>query len=1076
MIKRFKIIGILLVFFLSAIIGISLYIEQAFSTTAPYFRISASQGQGDGSDEFYVGRCFKVNIYVNTGGYNTNAADVEINYDTSVVQVVQSDCSTVATVLYTDGLYNTYPSQGNSVSTTLGKLYLSAYNNPGVSTNNSNGLYGHYYLKVLTASSSFSSAFEYTQDLTTDTNLAETGGSGTDILQDIDNLSLKLLADTDDPIVTSTVPVSGATGIAVNSNVTFNLYDAMSGINSGSASTRMKVSGGTWYSQSTSAGSQQTTNQNRYYQYSGTVNPNSNIKTNGGYYEYDTTYTVEVTVSDLADAGAHQVVEEWSFATESDDDDPYITNKSPADAATNISTSTNITFRVKDYKDDGGSIPGKGVNSGTITVRVTSASTGENNYTCSSGEITCDTSNINNILVTLDPGTNFAENEEVTVQINASDLNGTPNVMPAETFSFTTEDTAPPTISGFTPTAYSTGNASSTNIVFHVVDSGAGVHLDSMVVYVDNDSYTETDPEFTYSGDSSDYTITINPPTNFTEDRSVVTRITARDMAPSQNYVSPNPTLFTFIVGLTTTTVTQNTTTTVTTTITTDCPACPSCGGGGGPYIFVEKECPPTLTCPTAPVCEAPKACPEIKTDIKTDTKIIYITTSTGQTQQAVDNCFVEIDDRQTGDQTSNWTGQGVSMNANQLPSKITLDKINGKTLPKLTKFLRLLENQKNVELAGGTDAQENTIIQLLIYPEQGSPLIFQTKVDKDGLFNLKLKNIFVSDRYKITSFISDDKLKSKEVKLGSFEIEKKSEGLQLAKKLNQTTEKVYSESRSFAVFIYILIFLTALIVAVLARTTMVGIGSSTIAVLTIAGIVITLLGTETVPKTTIQLSLSEAIAEKTQTITEQEKYQILKEQIKTKLDKFNGQIIDPINYKALDGLVVKLNDKKVEVDQDGKFELVDVYSTDKLKITGSGFNKVLYLELGNKKQNIYHINPQLLQGLANIETYYKQRKFSKVHQFASQELKNRLSVNKFVDDKNQLLSEKIRKYSIVDGSFEPQIEILAKYKADKIGKTYTQVAKVNFVHKGFNETEGAVLLKEAWYFVKTDDGWKFVE
>lgn len=121
------------------------FIVSTKAVTAPYFQLSAIQGQGVGENEFYVGRCFRVNIYLNTGGRNTNGADVEINYDVAKLQAVQSNCSSAATVVYSDGLFNTYPAQGNSISN--GVILLSAYNDPGVSTNVSNGLFAHFFLE-----------------------------------------------------------------------------------------------------------------------------------------------------------------------------------------------------------------------------------------------------------------------------------------------------------------------------------------------------------------------------------------------------------------------------------------------------------------------------------------------------------------------------------------------------------------------------------------------------------------------------------------------------------------------------------------------------------------------------------------------------------------------------------------------------------------------------------------------------------------------------------------------------------------------------------------------------------------
>src|SRR3989339_1715832 len=272
--------------------------RQASAAPAPYFRLVAAEGQGENDNTFYVGRCVRVDIYLNTSIFNTNGADVEINYDNTNAQVVQSNCSTAATTIYSDALFNAYPGAGNSV--TLSKIYLSAYKNPGVSTNTSYGLYGHFFLLVSAESADYDLTFQYTPESTIDTNLAETGGDGSDILASVENLELIFASDGDSPDITGQSPASGATSVSVSSTVSFNADDAMGGVNSSTITARMKEAGGSYYSQTVSAGTVLSTNQNRYYQYPVTFSPNSSVKTNSGYYAYNTVYTVEAAASDFA--------------------------------------------------------------------------------------------------------------------------------------------------------------------------------------------------------------------------------------------------------------------------------------------------------------------------------------------------------------------------------------------------------------------------------------------------------------------------------------------------------------------------------------------------------------------------------------------------------------------------------------------------------------------------------------------------------------------------------------------------------------------------------------------------------
>ncbi|GEM_PF-6841484 len=615
MLKRFFIFLILVII----LNGFNASIVLA-TPTAPYFQLVASQGQGAGSNAFYQGRCLRVDIYLNTGGRNANGADVEINYNNTILQAVQSNCSTAATSVYDDGLFNAYPSQGNSI--TSNKLKISAYNNPGVSTNVSNGLYGHMFFKVLSGVGDYTLGFQFTASSTIDTNLAETNGDGSDILAAVGNLGLFLDVDTDSPAVNSKSPTDLATGVAINSNVSFSLYDAMAGVSSTISSVRMREGSGTWYSQTVSFGSPLSTNQNRYYQYDSSVSPNSNIKNNNGYYQYNKSYTVETTVGDLGSPSTHSQVVSWSFTTEDDAAAPYVDSRVPVDNASGVSTSTNITFNIKDYKSNAGVIGGVGVNTNSITIVMSSPSIGSVNLNCSSAVVTCVAGSVNNIAVTINPSANFAENELVTVTINASDLHSPANAMVPDVFSFTTADTIAPIVNSLSPAANSYGNFVSTNVNFHLVDSGAGVNLSSLQVLVDGVLYTPNSGQMTVSGDASNYAISINPSANFTASQAVVVKIVTKDQAASQNYTSPNPYEYNFIVGLgdTTTTIINGT-----------CPSV-SCGGGGVIYI---KE---PQTCPAMTVCEKSK---NTTTTVTLVEKITEKQDCNGVTKEIIKNVFV---------------------------------------------------------------------------------------------------------------------------------------------------------------------------------------------------------------------------------------------------------------------------------------------------------------------------------------------------------------------------------------------------------------------------------------------------
>ncbi len=1052
----------LIIGFLISLFSVCVLALPAKAAPAPYFKLVASEGQGAGSDEFYVGRCFRVNIYLNTSVYNTNGADVEINYDNNAVQVVQSDCTTAATTIYSDGLYNVYPSQGNEVSNS--KILLSAYNNPGVSSKTSYGLYGHFFLRILTTSNPFNLNFEYTQGLTTDTNLAQTSGDGSDILLSVENLALKLLEDTDDPAVNSKSPAVDATGVSVDSNVSFVPYDAMAGVNSSGVSARMKKDGGTYYSQTASLGSVQSTNANRYYQYTASISPNSNIKTSNGYYEYNTKYYVEATVNDLAST-PHQTVSTWSFTTESDTDAPYITNRDPSSNATGVATSTNVVFRLKDYKSNGGVIPGLGVDTDSISISLTSSSTGQIAYTCGSNGVTCDISGgAYNVLITINPSTNFVENELVTVRVEASDLATAANEMGQVVYSFTTADTVPPVITNFSPTVYSNGNSTSTNISFHLTDGGAGVAIETLSIYVDDTAYTAVSPELSITGDASDYTIVIDPATNFTNNRPVVVRIAVRDQAPSLNWVSPNPTLYSFVVGYTSEECA-------------DCPTCQNCEtcqtcapcSGGGGILFIEKKCPP---CPEAPKCEEKIKYVTVTTTVEKESgkvicpKIPVSAQSTGGSTTSSGGVFKEM----VSELKDLFSGGGTGLTVAGIKS-VNLNKINNRSVPGADKFIRFPDTEEDLVLVGEAEAGGVNSIPLMIYPvgKDGSPIILQAKLEGDGGFSVKIKNIFASGEYRVTSLINSNDTE-KEIEIGRFAIEKT-----IFVPLQTEEEYRQRESRfdwgSIAVFVTIV--MVSISVLFTSRTMASSFGFISTFLLAIFGIVMVTTYSRGTPVNVETLQTTRNIEEAQ---LQTQAYETLLQEQRVEMPSFQGALIDPVQNRPLANSIVSVGDQVVETDSDGKFSLVGVKSTDKMIISVPEAESPIMLEVGKESEKTLYISPSLTQVLVKVQSDYSQRKFKTVYPYAADSLKKYESEQQFVVNRNYSLLERLKKYNILANNFDPRVTMLKQWASDKLNKTFANVAQVNFVYSGYNDKDGVVRLEEPWYFTYEGGEWRFIE
>lgn len=495
-----------------------LSVRGAGAAAGQILKIAAS----DGGTTFYVGRCFRTNFNIQTDGLDANSVDLIVPYNPAYVQPYSnSGCTSVATQINTHNLFPSYPS--NTIVNN--EIVVTGYDPSGSSPVDTGAApahrtIGYVFWKVIAASGSYNLAYDYTQGLTTDTNMAENNGDGTDVLDAVENVTFNLAADTTDPTFTTLSPASGASNVSVTSNVTFVFADAGAGVNSGSLIASMN---GTSYSVTKSGCT--TTNSNRKPQCSASIAP--------GTLSYATTYTVTATGSDLAvpnNTGSTF----WSFTTEDDDDAPYVQNLSPAANATGISTSSNIQFNVKDYKNNAGVTPGLGVDTSSIQVTVTIGSNAPVTYQNGDAEFSISGIAANRTVV-INPSTDFPENTLVQVSVEASDLHSTPNVMPTYSYSFRTVDSVGPAIAGYAPAQSATGIAADTNIVFTLSDDGAGVDIANTTVTVEGTAYTSADAQFTYTGNSGSYTVTINPSSNFSGGQVVDVSINTRDLA------SPTP-------------------------------------------------------------------------------------------------------------------------------------------------------------------------------------------------------------------------------------------------------------------------------------------------------------------------------------------------------------------------------------------------------------------------------------------------------------------------------------------------------------------------------------------------------
>jgi len=492
--------------------------------------VSATAGQAlkvvtsDGGGTFYIGRCFRTDLKVQTDNLNANSVDVILMYNSSYLQpYTGSGCTVAATAIQTNGLFGSYPA--NTIGG--GLVEVTGYDPTGSSPVNTGSaptdkVLGHIFWKVIAASGSYSLPYQFTLGSTIDTNMAQQGGDGSDVLDFVENLTIVLASDTTIPAFTSLSPSSGATGVSVTTGVSYTFSDAGAGVNTGTLTNSLN---GT--SKSKTFSSCTRTNSNRI--------PSCNVTMSSvGTLLYNTIYRVSATGSDLASPSANTANQTWIFTTEDDTNAPYVSNFTPTNGSVGVAVNSNIVFHVKDYKGDAGVTPGLGVDISTVSVTITPSGGSPITYTSASGQFGY-TGTSADYTITINPTADFDQNTLISVSIDASDLHSSPNVMSTQNFSFTTTDSTAPVLSGYVPAQGATNISPDTNVSVRITDGGAGVSISNTTVTINGTPYTSASGQFSYTGSSLDYTVTVNPSSNFAGGSTVSIGIATQDQASTPN-------------------------------------------------------------------------------------------------------------------------------------------------------------------------------------------------------------------------------------------------------------------------------------------------------------------------------------------------------------------------------------------------------------------------------------------------------------------------------------------------------------------------------------------------------------
>ncbi|MCB9798286.1 fibronectin type III domain-containing protein [Candidatus Nomurabacteria bacterium] len=531
-------------------------------------------GTGDGDDlnYYYVGQSFVTTIAIKSGG--TTAANIWIDYN--------STTSTAASI--TDGnFFNTWSGQtidDDARGAGLGRVYVTGSNIPVVQSSGT----GTFGTITWTANQPSAAAYATSSPETLDINVGVIGNttesnislSGNDLLDDEEDFQFHIWADTVKPFAENPSPSNGGSGVSVTSNYTFDLRDTLRGEGNNSGV-------GTGVNTTEPPGSITFDDGDGAVDYTGvdsfscsgiwgtnlcavTVNPTSpsGIGGDSRNWEYNTSYTVTISgfrdkasadQDALGDANGPNTMDAkvWTFTTETDSVAPQVSDETPTRASTGVTTSTNIIIEVEDRKAYPNGASGVGLDASTCNINVSSDSFALTTF--AQGDATVTVAAIDyGYRYTINPATDFAENETVSVSVyDCEDDVG--NEITTDTYTFSTADTGAPYVDTLSPAADAEIETDGT-VSFHIKDSGTGVDIDEVVIYLNGNYYTNgggtgtvtsNGTAISYSssldfnggnyvgdttsvdGTSEDYTFVLDPELDFTEGEAIPILIYAQD-------------------------------------------------------------------------------------------------------------------------------------------------------------------------------------------------------------------------------------------------------------------------------------------------------------------------------------------------------------------------------------------------------------------------------------------------------------------------------------------------------------------------------------------------------------------
>ena len=320
--------------------------------------------------------------------------------------------------------------------------------------------------------------------------------------------SFQIIDDIQPPYTGEWDPVPGENNVPIDTNIIFNIYDNIEGVDI--ISVVVDIQGFQYTSLNTSFTYQTIPNG-----YTVTIDLANN-------FDYGEVVTVQIDAADLSQPANVMATYFYNFQCELDNNPPYTGDYDPLPGQQNVPIDTNINFHV--YDDD------LGVDINTLIVEIDSEQ-----YSASIGNLSY-SGNSANYSISINPTENFDFSQLVSVEIDVADLSIPANQLSGFSYTFQCiSDADSPYVTELDPQAYSTDNPVDTNVTFHLVDDGYGVDINSVVVNVQFIEYSIALNNLFYSGAVNDYLIIIDPVENFNSGDTVYVSINASDLVIPAN-------------------------------------------------------------------------------------------------------------------------------------------------------------------------------------------------------------------------------------------------------------------------------------------------------------------------------------------------------------------------------------------------------------------------------------------------------------------------------------------------------------------------------------------------------------